>query len=649
MEKVKNFLAVILFCSVWTFVGIKTFGMSENSMKSGQLFISGTEGTLKTEFFGKLSEEREQTKQKALYAFSIEELERMLSDNCRREQEGGRYMESVGSIYLFPKTYSGALVACYENDETTSFRMVMTEDDTEQRQEYECRRLQDGSFWFVCRMESGSNRDLPDYTVNEVLRYGRADYVYDDGERNLEEERQNREGELERYMEAETGGAIQEFWCREGRLCLVDRETERFLDVTDEKESCIADFLAGQLERIDCGILVNEGSFAEIEKYKPEGYSLLWEKNGWNDIAVCDLNHDGRMDYVAALYPEDYEEVSRYADGSLYEKLPQYYAAGFWLLLSGEDDSYQQIQLSDSIEYWETELSLTKVAFVEAGILELEYFVGRSPFDNAVLRFAYDEETEDFYIIRSDYRDGFDDSLLTGDVDNYGQTTLRTYFTGQQRYCEGVWDSRENIPLPGENVLGYFSDSFQYRCMNPTEESNINSLIQEKEYEILRTLVEAYPSGGLDVSMLASPVFYNAVLVSGRIEIYFYDEEDEFIRIQIPVMVDKQSGSYVMVTKLAEQETFLRILEEWTEDALSENIITPEDKMRCIKAVEENWEKETLTETYFKKEGCTLSLQIAEEGVRVSIREKTDGWQEYDYTIDKEYFIGTEIWKYYNQ
>ena len=52
------------------------------------------------------------------------------------------------------------------------------------------------------------------------------------------------------------------------------------------------------------------------------------------------------------------------------------------------------------------------MAFVEAGILELEYFVGRSPFDNAVLRFAYDEETEDFYIIRSDYRDGFDDSLL---------------------------------------------------------------------------------------------------------------------------------------------------------------------------------------------------------------------------------------------
>ena len=101
MEKVKSFLAVILFCSVWTFVGIKTFGMSENSMKSGQLFISETEGTLKTEFFGKLWEEQEQTKQKALYAFSIEELERMLSDNCRREQEGGRYMESVGSIYLF--------------------------------------------------------------------------------------------------------------------------------------------------------------------------------------------------------------------------------------------------------------------------------------------------------------------------------------------------------------------------------------------------------------------------------------------------------------------------------------------------------------------------------------------------------------------
>lgn len=649
MREIRSFLAIILFCAAATFVSIETFDMAGNIMERGRPFISGTEGTLKTEFFGKLSEGKTKTEQRAHYAFSIEELERMLLQNRGQEQNGDRYMETVGTIYIYSCSYSGGLAAYYGNNGAMVFRMAMTDDYTGQRQKYECRLLQDGSLWFTYRTESESKMDLPDYTVNEILRFGRTDYVYDDGETNPEEERQNREGELERYMAEETGGEIQEFWCREGQLYRIDREAELLAEVTDEKEGCIADFLTGQFRRIDCQLMVSEDSFAEIEKYKPDGYSLLWEKNGWNDIAVCDLNHDGRMDYVAALYPDDYEEVRRYVEDSPYEKAPQYYAAGFWLFLSGEGGSYRQIQLSDSIEYWEDLLSLVKVAFVEEGVLELEYFVGRTPFDNAVLRFQYDGDEEDFYIIRSDYRDGFDDSFLTGDADNYGRTSLREYFTGRQHYCEGLWESVEDVPLPEDNVLGFFGDRFQYRCMNLIEERHINCMIQEKEYAVLMTLVEAFPAGGLRVCMSSSPVFYNRRLVSGILEVSFYDEEETFIDVWIPVMVDRQKGEYVMVTKLIEKEAFLRILEEWAEDALSEYDMMPEDKIRCMEAVEENWEKEALTENYLKKEGRILSLQIVEEGILVRIREKTDRWWNYDYIIDKEYFIGTEIWEYYKQ
>lgn len=644
----------VLVGAIGIFFCMEAFGtggneITGNAVESGQRITGEGENALKTEFFGKLPKEREKTEQKVLYAFYAEELEQMLSENRMQEQKGTRYMESVGSVYLYQESYSGALAAYYEDGGIMAFRMVMTENGPEKRQKYEYRLLQDGSFWFTYQTESGSKTDLPDYTVNDVLRYSRTDYVYDDGTTDLAETRQNREKELEQYMEEETDGEIQEFWSREERLYRVDRETEQFIEVTDEKENCIADFLSEQSGRIDCRLAVSEDSFAEIEKYKPAGYSLLWEKNGWNDIAACDLNHDGKMDYVAALYPDDYEDVRRYADDSPYENWPQYYAAGFWLLLSGDDGGYERIQLSDSIEYWENELSLVETVFVEEGILQLEYFVGRSPFSNAVLQFRYDTEMRDFYIVRSDYRDSYDDALLIGDVSNYGRTTMHAYFTGRQHYCEGLWESMEDIPLPNGNVLGYFSDSFQYRCMNPVEERDMNSLIQEREKEILTSLTENYPSGGLDIHMLPSPVYYNTKLVSGRVEIY-YDEEDTFVRIQIPVMADKQSGAYVMITDLIEKEEFLLILEEWTKDALAENAILPEERMRYINAAEENWEGAELVENCLKKEDGILSLQIAGEGVRVGIRESADGWVHDDYfTIDKEYFIGTKVWEYYRQ
>ncbi len=647
MGDIRSFLAALLVCAVLAPAGIESFNMAGNYMESGRNFISGAGENRKTELFQKASAERELTMQKASYAFSVGELDGLLSENRRQDENSGQYMEAVGSLYLFPESYSGALEAYYGKEGTTAFWMVMT-DGAEQRQQYECRLLQDGSLWFTYRTESGSRLDLPDYTVNDILRYARADYVYDDGEKDLEEERRVRESELAQYMEEETGGELREFWLREGRLFLINREAELFTDVTDEKEICIAQFLLKQSRRIDCQALVSEDAFAEIEKYKPEGYSLLWEKNGWSDIAVCDLNRDGRMDYVAALYPDDYEEIIRYGEGSPYEKWPQYYAAGFWLLLSGEDGSYEQIPLSDSIEYWEAELDLVEVAFVEEGILELEYFIGRSPFSNAVLRFRYDADARDFCIIRSDYRNAYDDSLLIGNTDNYGKTSLGAYFTGRQHYCEGIWESMEDIALPGGNQLGYFSDSLRYRCENSTEEEHINSLLQQKEEEVIEELTADYPSGGLDANMVVSPVFYNEKLVSGLIEIYFNDEEDNFIRLLIPVMVDKQNGEYVAITELIEKETFLRILEEWASDAL-DDFDSPEDKIRCMEAVEENWEQVEKKENYLKKEGRVLFLQIAEEGVRLKIREQTDSWWAYEYTIDKEYFIGTKIWEYYRQ
>lgn len=124
----------------------------------------------------------------------------------------------------------------------------MRDDEKKEKHRYECRLLSDGSLWFCFQTDSKSKNDLPDYIVNEdALRFSRGDYVYDDGEEDLEEEKELRRQEIEQYL-------------------------------SEDKESCIAAFLREQVRRIDCQLPVSEASPEMIERYKPDGYSLLWGK-----------------------------------------------------------------------------------------------------------------------------------------------------------------------------------------------------------------------------------------------------------------------------------------------------------------------------------------------------------------------------------
>lgn len=590
------------------------------------------------------AQEERLAQQRDWYDFYIKELDRMLSVSREQEQNNDLYQETTSSIYLSSQSYSGGLQADYNEKGTNAFQIVIMDDKTEEKQRYECRLLLDGSLWFTYQTESQREKDLPGYVVNEdVLRYGRADYAYDDGRTDLEEEKNRRVQEVEQYIGGKTDGVTQEFWSIGDYIFRIDREGKLFIDVTADKESCIVDFLWEQSRRIDCQLAVSEASLEAVEKYKPAGYSLLWWKNAWDDIAVCDLNHDERMDYVVALYPDDYEEVQRYEGFSPYEKSSQYYAACFWLLLSEENGGYETIALSNNIEYWESALSLVEVTFVDDGILQLEYFIGRSPFTNALLRFQYDEEDKNFYMFSSYYRNGLDDSLLIGDVENYGRTSIYSYYAYLQNYCEGKWQSVQDVSMRNGMMLGYYSDSFQYQCKNLMEEHLINSRLWEKEYELLQTVKRHYPDRGLDVHMVTDPTFYNQKLVSGQVELYGYESYD---RIFMPIMVDKQSGEYVTVTALLEKEDFMRIFTDWSDDALLYNSITAEEKARCEDAVERGWDAADTTDSYFGEKEEILFLQIVQEGVRIGVWSESDEWMKF-YIIEKEYFWGTEVWEYF--
>lgn len=639
MKKTPYLLAILLICTVTLTACKETEGLAQSEPPQSESFRTDTAQSVS-------SEVEVLAEQKELYALYIDDIDRMLSENRGQPQKDDCYREAIESIYLFFKNYYGGLQADYNEDGISAFQICLTDIDTEEKQRYECRPLSDGSLWFTYQTESESEKDLPDYLVNEdVLRYSRIDYVYDDGTTDLQEEKQLRRQTAEQYMEEKTSGEVQEFWKYREHVYRVDRNEEVLVDVTEDKESCIAEFLQEQIKRINCQLAVSEDSAEAVEKYKPEGYSLLWGKNAWNDIAVSDLNHDGRMDYVAALYPDDYEEVQRYADWSPYERSSQYYAACFWLLLSSEEGGYEQIQLSDSVEYWENALVLVEVTFVDEGVLQLEYYIGRSPFSNAQLRFRYDEEDKNFYILCSYYRDGYNDALLIGDAENYGRTSLFSYFAYPQNYCEGIWQSADDVPMRDGTMLRYCNDSFQYRCENTIEEHHINSLIWEKEYELVYSWKQYYPDEKLDVSMTARPIFYNQRLVSGQAEVDLYDDY-KYREALIPIMIDKQSGEYVTVTGLLAKEDFMQIFADWSADALFYNRITAEEKARCEEVIEKRWEKADIMENYFGTDEEILFLQIVQEGVRVRVRPDADEWWE-EYIIDKEYFWGTKVWEYF--
>ena len=534
MKKMRQLFCVFLFSAIFLTAcgsvnginGNKTENAAEGVMDTGEeagSFNGERTGSAQDDTVdGEPSaEDKLLEEQKKTYADAIEALDDLLAENRGREQKDDFYQETIGTIYLFSEAYTGVLQAGYDGDGVNVLQIGITDAYLEEKQRYECRQLSDDSLWFTYQTESVCERDLPDYIVNEdALRYSRVDYVYDDGQTDVEEEREIRRQKADEYLADETGGKMQEFWCRGDRMYRIDRAEGVFIDVTEDKEICIADFLREQLRRIPCQLSVSEASLEVVEKYKPKGYSLLHGKNAWDEIAVSDLNHDGRMDYVAVLYPDDYEEVRRYADWSPYEHSSQYYAASFWLLLSSEDGGYEQIPLSDSIEYWDTALVLTEVIFLEEDVLQLEYFVGRSPYTNALLRFQYDEEEKDFYVLSSYYRDAFDGSLLIGDAENYGRTSMSRYFGGtRQNYCEGSWQYAKDVVMGNGVCLSYYSDSFQYACENLPEEHHINALIWEREYELLKALGRHDPDGELSVMMDADAAFYNRRLVSGQVEL----------------------------------------------------------------------------------------------------------------------------------
>lgn len=65
-------------------------------------------------------------------------------------------------------------------------------------------------------------------------------------------------------------------------------------------------------------------------------------------------------------------------------------------------------------------------------------------------------------------------------------------------------------------------------------------------------MVRHYADKELDISLYADPVFYNQRLVSGRVELFWYEDSSKKT-VWMPIMVDKRNGEYATVTTFGER------------------------------------------------------------------------------------------------
>lgn len=206
-------------------------------------------------------------------------------------------------------------------------------------------------------------------------------------------------GEQGFFWEAEATGLLREYIEMSGSLYRIDRENKALFPVNAPERTlpsgtpALADYvyqswLYKQKELCQNLLYKMSVSAEDVEAVLPDGYILRWS----DDYTVSDVNGDGTLDILALICPvlENYEPQSPYAEDSPYWKVPEYYYLELWLFAGQPDGSFLGECLMDSdLVVWSDAFRLTDITGFSGGFF-MEYFVGRSPFETVLFKFAYD-------------------------------------------------------------------------------------------------------------------------------------------------------------------------------------------------------------------------------------------------------------------
>ena len=471
--------------------------------------------------------------------------------------------------------------------------------------------------YIACRKEGAKEGDVPEYQLcEEILYHGKvsgSDYDEAEWVEWLDEYGQEIEGE------------VTEYCVIDNHVYRIDREKEQFHDVTGQTESCMAQWLQREKEKAYYGMQITSETVEKVNELIPDGYRLKSETN----VAVCDLNHDGKNDYVVSIYDPVTMSEDEYYDA----------AEDMWMFLSGENGEYIKKRLVKDRLY------CYDLRFVADGVLVCENLLEVDNYGYPMQKdyFFYDDAMEEFYIDRVCQCER-NSSVLIEDRTTLENLTIDTYYSsGTRENISNGWAaiSSYNVYTEEGRKVEFNSDVI-YRNADKEMEKTVNDTIFELELAVAESLLR---EGDEDIRITASLNYLNPHIYAGCIEGTVW-KKDGYAEYNIPIMIDLESGELLDITDLISKEDFIMICKKGMKDRYR-NELSEEDRERGISLLEKEYESAlrvtSAGELILTTEDTWIYFGITSWGVWIVGK---DDAGELEFMLDKEYFTDTPLWHY---
>ncbi len=597
--------------------------------------------------------------EKALYSNDMQREESfILSENGWKQNEGGYYeciRETPYSMGHYMKLgdekqeTKGLLAAQAGAEKIKVMRIAI--DDTYRWTEYEY--FDSGELVYLSYYGARLEDNLPTYWVCIYELYGRvfsSERDTDDWAKMVEE-----------YMgEASISErAKQEYLLVDKHIYAIDRKGRMLKDVTEESIHYAADWLVRTADRIFYGNKVTEEAVNTVSHLASPPYEWI---DGYSTLVASDLNNDGIDDYIVRLLKPDI---------TIYSQWHTWTKDNLRMYLSDTEKGYKETTLLGE-EYMQR-YNIYDMYFVSEDILVCK----NSPYGGGdgqqrTVYFRFDPKTEEFYFIGEMECTPENYFYIRGKEE--GEYTLKEYyearegwvryaaereFSESEIYCIRTEDEQKllaycdrilaNMELANQdNVAGTLID-----CINNLVQDAGAVTVSEIVYvggcaDDLKLGDEEKKEGNvIGGKMTASGrvSYLNPALVCGRAEMldspYWY----------VDFIIDRKNGKPVYIQDIISKEDMLRICREGMQDKFG-NAIGKDETEYCLSWIDEGFENANSwkPKSIYEEKGLLISFSVDEWGLLVTFeveKDKRNGMKIYEVRLDKEYFIDTSLWKYW--
>lgn len=468
--------------------------------------------------------------------------------------------------------------------------------------------------------------DMPEYQVCEnVLEYIRAD-VYQDKELEAAEWLAEWERFVDESQTVKESVNEREYYGIDGKIYRIDREKKEMTDVTEDTQAYMAKWLEWEAQRVSYSRKVTPETERDVKQLIEE---LISEKHILKgSIAVCDLNQDGKEDYIAVIYNPDnvWEGPNYYIDRE----------ESMWMFQSDGKGGYCKKLLLEG------NLSCSNLEFLSLGKLRcINYFSHNRQDSWKIEYFLYDKEMQEFYLEKSletDFR-----TIFIKGRETIGTYTIGEYYTEGERSTEN-WVRNRNYDIKledGRNV--YFRYESIYQNQDSVKTKSINQEIVKMENIFTEDILLDQEDNKDSIYIGNNVTFQNDNICSGRI----YG-----LRYTTCFNIETETGICLDIKELVPKEKMLKICRKGMKDEYR-NQVSAEEEKRLLHLIDIGYESSNsltpVSNYYLSEEYANIAFQITAWGVYVYCAEGTNEYEKRKTTgvmLDKEYFIDTLLWNY---